>query len=60
MIAALSFGFWADSDGKSEKVDEAFGVFRVIAAHGEAGKVGAIERERRDALGYGERAFPEF
>src|SRR5271168_303035 len=60
MVAAFGFCFGTNRDRQSEKVDEAFGVFGVVAAHGEAGKVGAIERERRDAFGDGERTLPEF
>ena len=53
-------GDHAQRGGISEgKVDEAFGVFRVIAAHREAGEVCAIKREGRDALRDGERALPE-
>ena len=57
-VAALGFGFGPDGYRQSEEIDEAFGVFGVVAAHGEAGEVGAIQRERRDALGDGQRAFP--
>ena len=60
VVGSFGFRFGTDCYRQSEKVDEAFGVFGVVAAHGEAGEVGAIERERRDALGDGERAFPEF
>src|SRR5208282_109097 len=60
MVAAFGFSFGTHSNRQSEKVDEAFGVLGVVAAHGEAGKVRAIEGERRDALGDGQRAFPEF
>src|SRR5229473_6953079 len=57
---AFGFSFGADGDGQGEEVDEAFGVFGIVAAHGETGEVGAIERERRDALGDSERALPQF
>src|SRR5580698_5501802 len=60
MVAAFGFCFVEDGYGSSEKVDEAFGVFGVVAAHGEASEVGAIEREGRFAAGYVERALPEF
>src|SRR5712672_3033259 len=60
IAAGLGFLLWADGYREREKIDEAFGVFGIVAAHGEAGEVGAIEGERRDALGYGERAFPKF
>src|SRR5215813_401370 len=60
LVAAFSFGFGADGQGKREEVDEAFGVLRVVAAHGETGQVRAIEREGRLAARDAERALPEF
>src|SRR5258708_29944644 len=59
IAAGLGFLLWADGYREREKIDEAFGVFGIVAAHGEAGEVGAIEGERRDAPGDGERAFPK-
>src|SRR5262249_39580493 len=58
-IATFGFGLGADSDGKGKEIDEAFGVLRIVTAHGEAGQIGAIERERRLAAGDVERALPE-
>src|SRR6266403_3679995 len=60
LLAALGFCFGPDGYGQREKIDEALGVLGVVAAHGEAGEVGAIKRERRNALGDVERALPEF
>src|SRR5205807_4198916 len=59
-IFALRFGFGANGDGKGKQIDEAFRVFRVITAHLEAGEVGSIKREGRNALGDVTRAFPQF
>ena len=47
IVALLSALLSGDRDRQREKIDEAFGVLRVVAAHGEAGQIGAIERERR-------------
>ena len=44
--SALAFGLTVT--GSANKIDKSFGVFGVIAAHGEAGQVGAIQRERRN------------
>src|SRR5712671_1189313 len=55
----LGFGSGAYGYRQREKIDEAFGVFGIVAAHGEAGEVRAIEGEGRDAFGDGERAFPK-
>src|SRR6266849_5907264 len=60
LLAALGFCFGPDGYRQREKIDEALGVLGVVAAHGEAGEVGAIKRERRNALGDVERALPEF
>jgi hypothetical protein len=60
VVAAFGLRFRADRYREREKVDEAFGVLGIVAAHGEAGEVGAIEREGRDALGDGERTLPQF
>src|SRR5271169_1135983 len=59
LVATLGFCFRTNCYRQSEKVDEAFGVLGVVAAHGEAREVSAIERKRRDALCDGERALPE-
>src|SRR5690348_16418329 len=59
-LAAFGFGFRPHGDRQGKKVDEAFGVFRVVAAHGEAGEVRAIERVGRDPLGDVQRALPQF
>src|SRR6266446_9016152 len=34
---AFSFGFGTDGDGQGEKIDDAFGMFGIVAAHNEAG-----------------------
>src|SRR5580693_8122282 len=60
LLAALGFCLRTHGYGQRKQVDEALGVFGVVAAHGEAGEVGAIERERRDTLGDVEGAFPQF
>src|SRR6267378_256258 len=60
LFAALGFRFRPDGDRQREKIDEAFGVLGVVAAHGETGEVRAVERERRNALGDVERALPQF
>ena len=39
--SALAFG--RTVTGNANKIDEAFGVLGVVAAHGEAGEVGAIK-----------------
>src|SRR6266852_8759361 len=57
---AFGFGFGTHRYRQREQVDETFGIFGIVAAHSEAGEIGAIEGERRNALGYGERAFPKF
>src|SRR5258706_6956405 len=59
LFAALGFRFRPDGDRQREKIDEALGIFRVVAAHGEAGEVRAVERERRNALRDVERALPQ-
>src|SRR5260370_4653542 len=46
--------------GQRKQIDETFGVLGVVAAHGEAGEVRAIKRERRNAFRDVERAFPQF
>src|SRR6266481_979955 len=60
LFAALGFCFRAHGYGQREKIDEAFGVLGVVAAHGEAGEVRAVERERRNAFRNVERALPQF
>src|SRR6267154_898384 len=60
LFAALGFCFRAHGYGPREKIDEAFGVLGVVAAHGEAGEVRAVERERRNAFRNVERALPQF
>src|SRR5690348_12758599 len=60
ITAGFGFGLGADSDGKREEIDEAFGILWVVFAHGETGQVGAIEREGRLAAGDVEGALPKF
>src|SRR5579871_783789 len=42
--ASLNLCLFRNSDRKGEKIDETFGVLRVVAGHGEAGEARAIER----------------
>ena len=49
--------FQRHGDGQREKIDEAFGVLGVVAGHGEAGEIGAIERIGRVARGDVDVAF---
>src|SRR5437763_6334374 len=58
-VAAFRFGFGANGNRKREEIDEAFSILRVVAAHGEAGEIRAIKRERRFAADDVERTFPE-
>src|SRR6266851_3343766 len=60
--SGVAFGlcFGSHGDGKGEEIDEAFGVFWVVAAHGKAGQIRAIKREGRFAAGDVVRALPEF
>src|SRR6266849_2257949 len=60
VFAALGLCFRAHRHGQREKIDETLGVLGVVAAHGEAGEVRTIQRERRNALGNIERALPQF
>src|SRR5882762_6694116 len=60
LLISFGFCFWAHGHGQRKKIDETLGVLGVVAAHGEAGEVRAIQRERRNALGDIERALPEF
>src|SRR6267378_1576415 len=60
LFAALGLCFGTHGYGQREKIDEAFGVLGVVAAHGETGEVRAIKRKRRNALGDVERALPQF
>src|ERR1700676_961420 len=60
LFTALGFRFGAHRHRQREKIDEAFRVLGVVAAHGEAGEVGAVERERRNTLRDVERALPQF
>src|SRR5882762_7130664 len=39
IAAGLGFLLWADGYRKREKINETFGVFGIVAAHGEAGQV---------------------
>src|SRR6266699_2724958 len=60
LFAAFRLSFWTHSYWQCKQIDETFGVFGVVAAHGEAGQIGAIEREGRNALRDVERTLPEF
>src|SRR5207237_8465625 len=42
LLFAFGLRFRAHRYREREKIDEAFGVFGVVAAHGEAGQIGAI------------------
>ena len=58
-FGAFGFGLRSNRDRKREKVDKALGVLRIVAAHGEAGEVGAIQGVGRETLGDVEGALPE-
>jgi len=47
-VLLISFGlcFRPDRYRQREQIDKAFSVLGVVAAHGEAGQIGAVERER--------------
>src|ERR1700726_3686001 len=45
---------------QGEKIDEPFGVFRVVSSHGKAGESLAVERIWRRALGDGNVALVKF
>src|SRR6266568_7964111 len=60
LFAAFRLSFWTHRYWQCKQIDETFGVFGVVAAHGEAGQIGAVERERRNAFRDVERALPEF
>src|SRR5882762_2103696 len=60
LFAALGFRFRPDRNRQRKQIDETLGVLGVVAAHRETREVGAIKRERRNALGNVERALPEF
>src|ERR1700682_991247 len=60
LFAAFGFRLRPDGHGQCKQIDETFGVLGVVAAHGETRQIGAIERERRNTLGYVERALPQF
>src|SRR6267378_3697862 len=60
LLISFGFCFWAHGYRQRKEIDETLGVLGVVAAHGEAGEVGAIERERRNTLRNVESAFPHF
>src|SRR5260370_23363407 len=60
LFVAFRFGLGTHSYWQCKQIDEAFGVLGVVAAQGEAGQIGAIEREGRNALRNVESAFPKF
>src|SRR5260370_4155305 len=60
LFAAFRLSFWTHSYWQRKQIDEAFCVFGVVAAHGEAGQIGAVQREGRNTLRNVESALPEF
>src|SRR5216683_4355905 len=60
LFAAFGLRFGPDRNGQREKIDETLSVLGVVAAHGKAGEIRAIQRERRNTLRDVERALPEF
>src|SRR5437588_4119495 len=60
LLISFSLCFGTHSYRQCKQIDETFGVLGVVPAHGEAGQVRAVKRERRDTLGDVDRAFPQF
>src|SRR5260370_1308911 len=60
LFVAFRFGLGTHSYWQRKQIDEAFCVFGVVAAHGEAGQIGAVQREGRNTLRNVESALPEF
>src|SRR5437588_8299733 len=60
LLISFSLCFGTHGYGQRKQIDKTFGVLGVVLAHGEAGQVSAVKRERRNTLGDVERAFPEF
>src|SRR5580698_2503670 len=55
LTRGLGFGLClllGNCDRQGEKIDESFGVFRIVARHGEAGEIRSIERIGRLARCY--------
>src|SRR5260370_38723072 len=59
LLISFCFRFRSHRYRQRKQIDETFRVFRVVAAHGEPGQVGAVERKRRNAFPAVERALPE-
>src|SRR5438552_1304392 len=60
LLISFSLCFGTHGYGQRKQIDKTFGVLGVVPAHGEAGQIGAVKRERRNTLGDVERAFPQF
>src|SRR5213080_947614 len=60
LLISFSLCFGTHGYGQRKQIDKTFGILGIVPAHGEAGQVSAVKRERRNTLGDVERALPQF